>query len=686
MRLRRGLFFSTFAVTLAAAAPALAGGDAPSLDLRGFRPPTDAASGLYLEPAATPDTGEFTAAAWMSYAYRPITLKDPTTGARAFEVLSHQLTTDLTLSVGFGKRLALGLDLPMLVYQAGDTQTPASRQVTGDLTLPKHGLGDLAIVGKLTLIRPTGGEFGGFALALHERLTAPTGDDASFLGEGAATSETRLLAEYRLVVLAVHAAAGLKLRAQHERFGCGATPIAADGTDPCATRFGNEVPWGLGLSMRPQALGIDPKGRWTWYLETHGHLPAGPVAPFQSAKLSDAQLGVGARFAVRDVSVLGGVEAGLLGGVGVAPVRGLLSVAWAPRVHDADGDGIEDDVDKCKELPEDKDGFQDDDGCPDADNDDDGVPDADDKCVNVPEDEDGFEDEDGCPDLDNDRDGIPDAEDACPNEPGARSADPKRSGCALHDRDSDGIDDQLDKCPELPEDKDGFEDEDGCPDPDDDGDGIPDADDACPRDKGVPAENPKESGCPDPDPDRDTFQGAEDKCPTEAETWNGIDDGDGCPDGDDKKKGKPLVVVAQKKDGPVVELSAPVKFVGASEIDPASAPLLRALSVELVKQAGWTVAVSVRPTKQGGAGEAMGRSFAVVDALRRYTRRVGVAETVGWAAVKAQPRAEQYGLGFLILAPPGDDLAAPKADAKPAPAPKKVAADPKPKADAKPKK
>ena len=105
-------------------------------------------------------------------------------------------------------------------------------------------------------------------------------------------------------------------------------------------------------------------------------------------------------------------------------------VAMGPK--DTDGDGIPDDKDKCPNEPEDKDGFQDEDGCPDLDNDGDGIPDAQDKCPNQAEDKDGFQDEDGCPDPDNDGDGIPDAADKCPNEP---------------------------------EDKDGFQDEDGCPDP-----------------------------------------------------------------------------------------------------------------------------------------------------------------------------------------------------------------------------
>ncbi|MFP6684560.1 MAG: thrombospondin, partial [Polyangiaceae bacterium] len=49
------------------------------------------------------------------------------------------------------------------------------------------------------------------------------------------------------------------------------------------------------------------------------------------------------------------------------------------------------------------------------DNDSDGILDVDDRCPNDPEDFDGFEDEDGCPDPDNDGDGIADVDDACPN-------------------------------------------------------------------------------------------------------------------------------------------------------------------------------------------------------------------------------------------------------------------------------
>ena len=135
---------------------------------------------------------------------------------------------------------------------------------------------------------------------------------------------------------------------------------------------------------------------------------------------------------------------------------------------DTDGDGILDDVDKCPDQPEDFDGFQDDDGCPDLDNDGDGIPDIMDKCPDTPEDFDGFQDDDGCPDIDNDMDGIPDSLDQCPNEA---------------------------------EDIDGYKDDDGCPDLDNDSDGVPDSIDNCPNVPGSVANK----GCPDESQNDSTY-------------------------------------------------------------------------------------------------------------------------------------------------------------------------------------
>ncbi len=135
-------------------------------------------------------------------------------------------------------------------------------------------------------------------------------------------------------------------------------------------------------------------------------------------------------------------------------------------MSDRDHDGIYDESDKCPDEPEDRDKFEDADGCPDLDDDKDGVEDVHDHCPQQAEDRDGFEDDDGCPDPDNDKDGIPDAKDQCPNEA---------------------------------EDKDDYQDEDGCPDPDNDNDGIPDLQDLCPFEGETVNDYADSDGCPDED-------------------------------------------------------------------------------------------------------------------------------------------------------------------------------------------
>lgn len=132
-----------------------------------------------------------------------------------------------------------------------------------------------------------------------------------------------------------------------------------------------------------------------------------------------------------------------------------------PRDDDPDRDGIVGKADECPQVAEDRDGFNDADGCPEPDNDADGIADTADQCPMDPEDIDSFEDADGCPDVDNDK---------------------------------DGLSDKIDQCPMQAEDMDGFADDDGCPDCDNDKDGVPEcpeAKDKCPLEAGEPSD-----GCP----------------------------------------------------------------------------------------------------------------------------------------------------------------------------------------------
>ena len=210
---------------------------------------------------------------------------------------------------------------------------------------------------------------------------------------------------------------------------------------------------GVGLMPDgPILVGYDTSGR---HHQLHGTNFTGTLGLGVEWFVGEnSSLDFGARYSRIIDNDLDNIGGGNLWGPGEVDANdGLLeayagfAVYWGGN-KDADGDGILDDVDVCPEVPEDFDGWQDLDGCPELDNDGDGIADAVDACPNDAEDRDGFRDEDGCPDPDNDDDGVLDAKD---------------------------------KCPDEAEDRDGWQDDDGCPDPDNDGDGVIDAADQCPE-------------------------------------------------------------------------------------------------------------------------------------------------------------------------------------------------------------
>ncbi len=85
---------------------------------------------------------------------------------------------------------------------------------------------------------------------------------------------------------------------------------------------------------------------------------------------------------------------------GVDPeAAGARVLAGEMDGDDPDGDGLPTHRDVCPEVPEDHDGFEDADGCPEPDNDADGIPDVEDQCPVEPEVFNGQDDQDGCPDA-----------------------------------------------------------------------------------------------------------------------------------------------------------------------------------------------------------------------------------------------------------------------------------------------
>jgi hypothetical protein len=119
---------------------------------------------------------------------------------------------------------------------------------------------------------------------------------------------------------------------------------------------------------------------------------------FQSAETTAVETQLGAMLPLEELTFVLAAGPGLTGGIGVPTVRVAAGLWYAPKDADADGDGVPDEADQCPPLPEDLDGHQDDDGCPDPDNDNDLVPDADDLCPNQEALEGQDDDEDGCTD------------------------------------------------------------------------------------------------------------------------------------------------------------------------------------------------------------------------------------------------------------------------------------------------
>ncbi|MBI3181604.1 MAG: OmpA family protein [Myxococcales bacterium] len=338
-----------------------------------------------------------------------------------------------------------------------------------------------------------------------------------------------------------------------------------------------------------------------------------------------------------------GVELSLVDGLQLGPnvkyvqlgearmlLAGLSLSVGAPdttQQHDPDPDrdGILGAKDRCPEQAEDRDGFEDEDGCPDLDDDKDGIPDAKDRCRTEPEDKDGVEDEDGCPE-DDDKDGIPDAKDGCRAQP---------------------------------EDKDGFQDEDGCPDPDNDQDLVPDGADRCPNDAEDKDGFEDEDGCPEPDNDKDGIVDGKDMCPNEAETFNGKDDEDGCPE----KETKAFI----QKQQIVITEKVFFEF-NKARVLPKSDPVLRSVAevmqkfpqIKKLRVEGHTDDVGTDEANQKLSER---RAKAVLDRLVKFGLEAGRLESQGFG--KSRPlvpgeteaaREQNRRVEFVIIDPPGGQV------------------------------
>ncbi len=445
-----------------------------SLDLSVFDPtPATTGTGIQLQAPSVGDAGGYAIWAMVSYARRPLALVTATgtPGEMGNDfAIENRVTYDVGGAYALLGWLEVGARLPVYTSTGeaaagtvGYAEAPVSGTALGDLTLHAkvnawHGGGTR---------HRDGGDDDALSLGGAVSLALlPTATAQQFAG--VTSPELRLLALASYAVLpqlVVQANVGAVVRrsAQFENveeksgamWGLGASYRVLDKLSVSAEVFGEAVP--SGVLERP---------------------PAG-TAMGASATLATIEALAGARYQLAPRYQLEvALGRGLDDGIGSPELRLVVGATYTPPMHpasrrgvilqgpeaDSDGDGIPDSVDKCPHEPEDRDGYQDDDGCPDPDNDGDGIPDVADRCPNEAEDFDGFEDADGCPDPDNDHDGILDADDHCPNDPEDKDGYQDADGCPDPDNDHDGIPDDVDRCPDQPETINGIQDDDGCPD------------------------------------------------------------------------------------------------------------------------------------------------------------------------------------------------------------------------------
>lgn len=605
------------------------------------------ANNLWLRPGAGPflSVGSGTTAAPGSFAFsvlgsylsRPIALKvaSPDPAGTTVHVVDDQVDLSFLWALGVTSRLELTLAAPVSIYRSGAGLSDALG--TKDV-LPRSSLGDMRFGAAYAILEhPRRGPAGGTSLIARLDFAAPTGDSASFAGSGRMTIVPSLVLDHRVGRWDFAAEAGARVRPAYD---LGGSRVGSQIMGSAGVSF-DVLPERSLLSVGAEAFALYTLG---------GTIEAGRFAGQPSAPVFPAEW----MATVRSAPILAGDLGFVIGAGGPLPLtsepsvtnprfRVSFGVRYAPQGTDRDSDGVLDRDDQCPSEPEDRDGFQDEDGCPDPDNDGDGIADKLDRCRDDAEDFDGFQDEDGCPDLDDDKDGVPDSEDQCRNEPEDRDGFKDEDGCPDLDNDGDNIPDADDKCPNGAEDFDGFRDEDGCPDPDNDLDGTADTDDQCPAEPEDFDGFKDGDGCPDPDNDGDGVLDAQDKCPNERETINDVDDDDGCPE----PGARSLVSVT----GGAVVLDAPARFAARrAALTPALEKTARMVAILLRSQGPGTTLILEGYADRAGdeSGAAVELSAARADAFKAALVQGGVAAasitSVAGDPTQARPTGSQLSL------------------------------------------
>jgi outer membrane protein OmpA-like peptidoglycan-associated protein len=354
-------FVAALLVALAST-PAFADG----LDGQRFVPSVGPEGTFVVEHPSVPSPWGWTLGLFLNYADDPIVVRDDANNVAA-RPLHTALTADLVGSLGLFGWADLGIGLPLHLLYDGDTYTAGASRLDAN-----PGVGDLRIVPKVALLR-RGTLHQHMLVGLAMPISIPTGNDEAARGAGGWTLHPEVLFAYHVGKLGLGFDMGYAWRSHH---------AAA-------------LPWGDEITLDPYVsfgLTRDLTVRVEMFAEREVHTNVGG-ADFPLEALA------GLDYAIGNADLYVGASHGFTDGVGDPVIRIIAGVRYrhdAPRhqgFEDSDHDGVPDKDDKCRDEPEDEDGYQDEDGCPEPDNDGDGIPDARDECPDVP----GDAEHDGCP-------------------------------------------------------------------------------------------------------------------------------------------------------------------------------------------------------------------------------------------------------------------------------------------------
>lgn len=357
---------TTCTLALVGLTVALSPARADGLDGERFVPSVGAEGTFVDEHPAVPSHLGWSLGLFVNYADDQIVLRD-NDGNVASHPLQTGLTADLTGSIGLFGWAELGIGVPLHLVYDGDLYAAGAARLDAGA-----GVGDLRLVPKFALLRK-GDMQRHVMLSLAVPIGLPTGDDEAVRGSGGVDLNPELLFAFHTGRLGLGFNAGYRYRSQH----------------PADLPYADEVtlaPWlsvalTTALTLRVEGFGG----------KTVGADVGGADFPFEVL--------AGIDYWIDNWDLYAGVSRGLSDGIGDPTIRAMVGVRYrrdAPRhegFEDSDGDGVLDKDDRCRNEPEDKDGFQDDDGCPDPDNDHDGIPDEQDECPELS----GDTAHDGCP-------------------------------------------------------------------------------------------------------------------------------------------------------------------------------------------------------------------------------------------------------------------------------------------------